>query len=655
MKQIQRKESVACFNRWSRKGYSAFRTMNQHVKIGVLCVGMSIISLASNEAYAAPADSLSVDKVVDLAEIGVTLSKENPTRSAMSQTPLFNRVNEVAAPLQTLESALRLSPSIDVRERGGKGVQTDLSIRGGSFDQTMVMLNGINFTDARTGHQTHSLPIDIESVAGIELIDGISGVGAYAGAINIRTAPIKSEYIRLEHSMGQHGYSYSNLSGATSVDGFTLFAAGSFRGSDGYRENTEFENYNGYVRATYDTDNAGFFDAQIGFQDRAFGANGFYSLKFPNQFEKTKTALGSLRWVKQFGRFALNSSVSYRKNFDQFELIHNDPQTVPFNYHNTDNFGAELYGDYAWSAGTTTLGVDYTYNHIWSTVLGEKQDEANGKYTHAKSRTVGNYYLRHTKEWGKWGTTASYGLSTTPYGNSSLWSLSGNYRPCESLRFEAGATQSMRLPTFNDLYYTTTGYISDPNLRPEQAVTYRVNGSYTRSKWDVSALVYLRDGNNIIDWVKESADADWRSEQITSLQTTGVELSANYRPEVFIHRIGVTYGSISMDKDSNGLISKYATDYMRNKASGSMEFRFARNFTLVVTGSYFDREGSYIDASGAVNNYSPYFLLDSRLSWEKNGVRVYVDATNITSTKYFDYGGLEMPKVWALAGISLTL
>jgi len=50
-------------------------------------------------------------------------------------------------------------------------VQADISIRGGSPDQTMMLLNGINFTDARTGHQTHSLPIDMDCVSGIELIE----------------------------------------------------------------------------------------------------------------------------------------------------------------------------------------------------------------------------------------------------------------------------------------------------------------------------------------------------------------------------------------------------------------------------------------------------------------------------------------------------
>ena len=54
----------------------------------------------------------------------------------------------------------------------------------------MVLLNGIDFTDARTGHQSHALPVDLDCISAVELIDGVPGVGAYAGAVNIRTAPL---------------------------------------------------------------------------------------------------------------------------------------------------------------------------------------------------------------------------------------------------------------------------------------------------------------------------------------------------------------------------------------------------------------------------------------------------------------------------------
>ncbi|MFI3264081.1 MAG: TonB-dependent receptor plug domain-containing protein [Rikenellaceae bacterium] len=654
MKKTHSKRSVACFKRWNKKSYAAFASMHKQVKIGVLSVGMSILSLAATEAMAADVDTLKIFKVVDIDDVGVTLEKESPTRSAMAPTQLFSRATQAAAPLQTLESALRLSPSIDVRERGGKGIQTDLSIRGGSFDQTMVLLNGINFTDARTGHQTHSLPIDIESVAGIDLIDGVSGVGAYAGAINFRTAPLEPTYGRLELVGGQHGYGYANLSGAYSSDRLTLYGVGSWRKSDGYRDNTDFENINGYIRATYDSAKAGFFDMQVGAQQREFGANGFYSLSYPNQREATETYLGSLRWFKSFNNLTLNSSVSYRKNYDCFELIAGSPDIVPYNYHMTNNVGAELWADYSWAAGKTTLGGDYTYNQIYSTVLGDSLDEAVGRYTKGADRSVANIYLRHIRQWDKFGVASSIGMSSTPYGNSPLWSVSGSYRPVESLFFELGATGTMRLPTFTDLYYTATGYISDETLQPEEATTYRLSGQYRRSMWELSAQVYIRQGHNVIDWVKESADASWQSMQITELSTLGTEMAASYAPQGFVERIRASYGYITMDKDSGAMISKYATDYMRHKASADIILNLPLNLSLAITASGYAREGNYTSAEGTVEEYKPYFLLDGRLSWECKKIRIYLDATNITSTEYFDYGGLIMPEAWLTLGASFT-
>ncbi|MFI3269804.1 MAG: TonB-dependent receptor [Rikenellaceae bacterium] len=660
MKKSNTQQPVACFKKWSRKSYSAFSSLKKQVTIGVLWVGMSLISLAGNVAYAQTSDTTTLVKVVELQDVGVTHSKGNPTRSATLPTPIFSRKDETNAPLQTLESVLRLSPSIDVRERSGKGAQADISIRGGSFDQTQVMLNGINFTSARTGHVTHTLPIDIESIAGIELIDGVSGVGAYAGAINIRTAPLATDYVRLDMSGGAYGYGYGNLSGSYTKGRFNIFGAGSYRRSDGYAYNTEFENWNGYVRSTYDSERFGFFDAQVGFQKRDFGANGFYSLSYPDQYQATKTALSSLRWVKEFGsNITLNSSVSYRKGFDHYELIRYS--SVGENFHNTDDIGAELYLDYKWSeAGVSTIGADYTYNHIWSTSLGNEVAEPNGKYTKADSRNIGNYYIRHNKEWQRYGVSASAGLSNTPYGVSPIWSVSGRYRPARGLVVEAGANESMRLPTFTDLYYNNATRIADPNLQPEQAITYRLASSFKRNRWSTNAQLYLRDGDNIIDWAQSpeenAIDPDcYYSRQITSLKTYGVEWSGAYAPEGFVERISVSYGYITQDKDSGDMISLYAQNYLQNKAALSLSLNPIRNITVVLTTSLYDRIGNYQDATGTTVAYEPYMLLDSRVTWERKKLRVYVDVTNITSTDYYDYGGLEMPGCWASAGLSITL
>lgn len=655
MKEISTVKPIPCFRRWSRSPYGAFASMHRQVKIGVLAVGMSILLLAHNTARAQGSDTTSVYKTLQIDDISVEGNKSTPTRSAMVVTPIFERSSEAVAPIQTIESALRLSPSIDVRERAGKGIQTDISIRGGSFDQTMVLLNGINFTDARTGHQTHSLPVDMDCVSGIELIDGVSGVGAFAGAINIRTAPLRPRYLRLDASGGAYGYAYANLSGAITHKGLTVMAMGSYRRSDGYIHNTDFANYNAYLRATYDSAKVGFFDIQGGYQHRGFGANGFYSLSYPDQYEQTRTAIASVRWVKAWGPFTLNASARYRKNFDRFELIRGSEDKVPFNHHNTDDAGAEMWGDMRWAGGTTSLGGDYTYNHIYSTVLGRELESPSGIYTKGEERHVGNVWLRHTKRWRRFDVSASGGVSFTPYGTSALWSASGGYRSLTGFRIEAGATQSMRLPTYTDLFYTATGYVSNPDLKPESAITYRIAAAYDSKRWIASAQVYYRDADNIIDWVKAEADADWESRQITELGVLGTELTAGYRSDGWLRRVTLSYGYIYETKDSGGLISKYAFDYMRNKCAMNVEVHFLRYFSLSLTGTLYDRTGNYADADGEIRGYKPYFLLDGRLAFDWKMLRLYLDATNITDTRYFDYGGLRMPGTWLSAGVVITI
>jgi len=538
-------------------------------------------------------------------------------------------------------------------------MQADIFIRGGSFDQTMVLLNGIDFTDARTGHQSHSLPVDIDCISAVDLLDGVPGVGAFAGAVNIRTAPLKPTYLRFEGAGGQHGYAYANLSGAVTSGRFSLLAAGSYRRSDGYHHNTDFANYNAFVRATYEAPRAGFFDLQAGYQNRTFGSNGFYAAYNPDQWEATSTALASLRWLKQAGRFSFGASASYRKNFDRYDWT----RGTAMNRHNTDNVGARLWADYDWRAGTTSLGGDYAFNHIYSTNLGEALSLPHGHYTHAKARSTGNLWLRHAKQWRRFDLAASAGISLTPYGTSALWSLSGGYTPAAGLHLGIGAFQSMRLPTFTDLYYTSPAQINNLDLTPERAVTYLFDAGYMKNSWRLSLQTYYRAGRDIIDWVwREDMGDKWHSEQTSRLDTYGIELSGGYTvADGFLRRVTLSYGYITTDRNSD-IIAKGAMDYMRHKAALAVEVHFLRRMSLALTASVYDRNGSYThypvpgDPSlSEVRDYEPYFLLDGRLQWEKGICRLYVDATNITDSRYCDLGGIPLPGAWVTAGVVLTI
>jgi iron complex outermembrane receptor protein len=235
----------------------------------------------------------------------------------------------------------------------------------------------------------------------------------------------------------------------------------------------------------------------------------------------------------------------------------------------------------------------------------------------------------------------------------------------------------MRLPTFTELYYNVATYHPNPNLKPETAMMARLTaeaaGKTGRSgSWKVAASGWYRHTRDVIDWEQRPStdpnlNGHWWSTQLNRLGTVGAELSAYYATEGWMRVAMLNYGYIHSDMTvTTGYISKYALDYMRHKLSAVFGVAFLRGFTFTLTGSFYDRVGSYIAADGTQQGYQPYFLLDGRLAWElpetgrdggsrRGGVQLYLDVTNMTDTRYFDFGGLAMPGPWATAGVVVTL
>jgi iron complex outermembrane receptor protein len=684
-------EAVWCFCRWSRKPWAAFASLRRF-SYGHLSVAMSIILLATNTAGAQTQgpDSLAQSRVLHLDAVSVTARQNGAAEiapGAVSQTR-FLVDQKGKAPLGNPEAVLRLLPSVDVRERGGRSSQADIAIRGGSFDQTMVMLNGIDFSDARTGHQSHSLPVDLDVVSDIEVLEGAARPGALAGAIDFRTAPLYPRYLRARLEGGAWGYGYGNLSGAwsgrvrQSGDRLSALGALSYRRSDGYRYNTDFWNANAYARVRYESARAGSFDFQGGFQRREWGANGFYSLKYPDQFESTLTGLGSLRWTKSWRRFTLEAKGSFRQNNDQFAMVRSNLDAA--NYHTTYTTAASLAGSYDWQrAGTTTAGMSWTRNTMFSTSMGEVLDnpwlavpgQGDRKYPKRASRDVASVWAGHGKWWSGGWLQGQATLNHTPYGAAGAFFAEAGLRPSRATAIKASALRSTRLPTFTELYYGSPGYHPDPNLRPETAMTYRLTAMATSptQKWSGEASVWYRRTRDVIDWEQRpdpdpAKNGDWWSTQLNRLGTFGAESGVRYASdEGWLRRASLSYGYINSDMTvTTGYISKYALDYMRHKVSGVASVAFLRDFTLTLTGSFYDRVGSYLvpdpaDAAKSIQQgYRPYFLLDGRLSWEPSrgrlrGLEIYLDGTNLTGTDYFDFGGLPMPGTWLSAGVVLTI
>ena len=131
------------------------------------------------------------------------------------------------APAQNLNDLLRYVAGVDIRQRGPFGAQADISIRGGTFDQTLILLNGVNITDPQTGHHNLNLPIDIESIERIEILQGPAaksfGPNAFNGAINIITGNSKPNHIRSSGMFGQYGLYKASVNISNTIGNFEHF------------------------------------------------------------------------------------------------------------------------------------------------------------------------------------------------------------------------------------------------------------------------------------------------------------------------------------------------------------------------------------------------------------------------------------------------
>jgi iron complex outermembrane receptor protein len=548
---------------------------------------------------------------------------------------------------------------VDVRQRGVHGVQSDISVRGGSFDQVLVLLNGINITDPQTGHYNLDIPIDLSDVTRIEVLQGSSarvlGPNAFSGAINIVTEKNDRNQINSQHEAGSFGYIGQTISGNMISGKLKTFASLSHKSSDGYIPNTDFETTNAFAHAVYTTPNAGRFDLQLAAQQKAFGANSFYSLAYPNQFENTKTFMGALNWILNKGKMTYHVQAVWRRHHDRFELFRDfDNAAVWYkthNYHLTDVAGGRASVAYLSRMGKTTWGVDVRNEHIFSNVLGTEIDsmraplEKNGFFTKEDNRMLLNGFLDHSVVFNRWYFSAGVAATnSSAFGLKSYGGVDVAYSFTDNFRIFSSVNSAVRLPTFTDLYYKNATHISNPNLQPEKAVTVEVGAKLQQQNWNIDATVYYRKAKNVIDWVKVPDSTKWESRNLTHVNALGSDLSLTYHfDEGFFDKIALSYSYLNLDKSAGDLDSKYALDYLKHKIVLSVGHNVFKNVSVLWKGGYFDRSGTFTNASNQIVDFKSYFIVDARVLWTQRKFDVFADVKNILNVDYADYGGLEQP------------
>ena len=671
---------VSRFRQWGRKGYCVFQSLKREVTIG--CLVATYLTTATSDKACAQKQTIYVNQKQKLEEVVVSAQRTPVTYSQVARVvTVIDREEINAAPVHSLQDLLEYALNVDVRQRGNHGVQADVSIRGGSFDQTMILLNGVNVTDPQTGHLSMNLPVDLESIERVEILEGpgarVFGPNAFSGAINFITGTKSKNNVKVSANAGEDGF-YSLTAATTYLAGpLKSYLAVSRKSSDGYIENTDFKASNIFYQGQLST-SQGNLDLQLGYNTKGFGANSFYTPAYPNQYEENKTTFASLRMTTK-GNVKFTPVVYWRRHQDRFELFRSDAPSwyKSHNYHLTDVYGTNMNASFSWALGKTASGVEFRSENIWSNVLGEEMahpmkvpGESGVFFTKHHTRTNMSYFLEHNVYLERFTFTAGVLAnwnSDLDRGFDLYPGVDMSYQLCGDLKWYASLNHSLRMPTFTDLYYAGPTNVGNADLKPEEATTYESGLKYNSRALRAHASIFRRTGKNMIDWVKMDANEKWQSQNITEINTWGVELSAQLSFREWwgnnfpVKSFSMSYAYLKMDKSSDEYISRYVLDNLKHKFSVNTDHVIWRNLGASWRFSYQDREGGYLwydknnKAYGEEREYSPFCLVDSRIYYQKPIYTLYVEASNLLNKQYYDSGNITQPGRWIRAGVKVNL
>ncbi len=683
------------FKHWARKSYSAFNSIGKVVAIATLNV-VYFVSLGEMSAQENQEGLPTISKNVDLEEVEVVAETSPQLASEAARVVEVISKKEIQeASAQSINEILEFALGVDIRQRGRHGMQADLSVRGGTFDQVMILLNGVNITDPQTGHLNLNLPVDISSIERIEILEGPGarywGPNAFTGAINFVTKQKEHHHVTLALSGGEYGYGNVTADAGIKHGKFSHYLSLGEKISDGYIPNADYNMFTGYYNLGYE-DDLGKASFQAGYIDKSFGANTFYTPAYPYQYEQNRTLFASAKYETKGAKFRFSPQVYVRRNHDRFETIREEgyfektddgfrvmgTDTAPgwyngHNYHMTTIVGGELNGKFYSNAGITSFGINMRNEQIYSSLLGTPMNdtlsvphEPDGLFTKSANRLNSGIYLEHFYAQGNFAASAGLMANHNTFDNSfGLYpGLDVSYQLTERTKMYGSATSSFRMPTFTDLYYSGPQNVGNPDLKPETAWTYEAGLKYRLKGFRAHAAVFLREAQNLIDWVQvDSADAKFTTVNHNEAQTFGVETSAQWNPrayfgnEFFISSVKLTYGYLDTQMDTKGLESGYAGDYLKHKFTTQVTHDVYNALSANWGIRYQDRAGQYRkyeDGSyvGFVD-YDPFWLLDLKLMWTKPRYQVYVEASNLLDKDYVDFGNVIQPGRWVVGGFKV--
>jgi len=527
---------------------------------------------------------------------------------------------------------------VDIRRRGTAGSQADLYIRGGGFDQTLLLIDGIKMDDSQTGHHTMNAALPIEVIERIEIIKGpaarVFGQNAFTGAINIVTKKKLSNTLSVNIETGSFGQLNGSVTVGKEFENSSIIAHVGVLTSDGYRTNSDYENKNYFLKGIFNKKKQPI-ELIATFFDKKFGAQNFYtpdSWGF-NEYEETQNSLLGASTTFRTEKFKITPRVYWKRGQDIFLLKREDPSFYR-NLHTTNKVGVETNASYTSNYGITGFGIDVSSVSISSNNLGDRD------------RTMANLFLEHRFKLGD-KVDVTPGVAVTYFSDFKFHAFPGldlGIQLSDNLKAYGNLGITYRIPTYTDLYYNDSSTEGNPNLKPEEAFAQEIGLKYNSGRFTTSVAMFNRDATNLIDYIRQNTtDSKYTASNITKVNTKGFEVNADYRFKIneFNQTLSFGYNFLNDDiLDQNKELSRYSLNTLKHQFITRFTSKLFKNVRQNII---------YKHAERAIG--TSYNVWDASVIVDFNKFIFTVTANNIFNATYIESGFVPMPSSSILFGL----
>ena len=606
-------------------------TIEVNVKSTILLV---LLLTSGTLVYAAEAEQALSDD--DLAEVVVRASRVANTRPAGSYASVV--------------TALRFDPQTELQSRGLAEGQSDVTVRGGVFENTGFVVGAVTIFDPQTGHYAAGLPVDPGFLSPPAILTGVDNsiLGFNSNVASVEYGlPAINEGGNVVGGFGDNDLWFSSLRIATlktlkSGSDLGVAVSAAWSQGDGTLPDGDhdFARYNLVLQHRKESTQT---DLLLSYQDKFYAWPGAYTgFAFLPETDHTKTQLALLNHRRALSNGWFELSGYYRKLEDDYDFDRTTQESgTPGSFeHTTRAYAVGFQGSYLSGAIDWRYGGQFTADRLLRST-----DLTEGDFTSRHYAKISLVPAIDLKKTGNRTMSTRLGVSLdTSNRDSSAVSPVAAFTISQTtasgrLIYEAEYASATQLPGYTALNSRPNGLFGgNADLGREEARQLSFSIRNESHNWSGAASLFFRKDDALVDWTYNTGAPFSRQANAVDLDVRGVELIARRQWSA----VGIVAGYTYLDKDSDyGTASVdasfYALNFARHRATLAFLWQISSQFELRSDNEYRRQEDNPLR-----NSENTAFLSSLTLAWEADriaGLSIALTVDNLGDSDFQFFPG----------------